>query len=217
MATIGFLHTSDVHIATFKQLLAELAPEHEDLHMVDQRLLADAQANGLTPQLASRVEARLGAIEAGGADLIVCTCSTIGAIAESRAGSLGVPVLRADRPMAEAAVAAGRRVGVLVTTESTLKPTVDLIWESGVRAGVEVNVVAGRCYSTWQHFESGDLESYYAELADYARQLAPDVDVIVLAQASMAPAAELLRDLHVLTSPRSAVTAAVAAVRANGG
>ncbi|MBG0568991.1 hypothetical protein [Actinoplanes aureus] len=208
MATIGFLHTAHAHVATFKQLIAEMGPGQEDLHMVDQRLLADAQAHGVTPQLAGRVESRLGALVAGGADLIVCTCSTIGAVAESAA--VGVRVLRVDRPMADAAVAAGRWIGVLATAESTLEPTFQLLRESAARAGVEVTLVAGRGFSAWQYFESGDLERYYAEIAIEARKLAPGLDVIVFAQASMAPAAALLDDLRVFTSPRAAVSAAVA-------
>ena len=208
MATIGFLHTADVHVGTFGQLLAELAPEDEPLHLVDARLLADAQAGGVTPALARRVESRLGALEAGGADLIVCTCSTIGAVAEQ--ADVGVPVIRGDRPMAEAAVAAGPRIGVLVTTESTLEPTLELLRDSAERAGADVSFVVGRCVSAWQYFESGKLQRYYAEIADQASRLAAEVDVIVLAQASMTPAVALLGNLPVLTSPRSAVAAAVA-------
>ncbi|MEU4422719.1 aspartate/glutamate racemase family protein [Actinoplanes sp. NPDC024001] len=211
MATIGFLHTADVHIATFGRIVAEVAPEIEARHLVDAGLLADAQAGGLTPEIAGRVRERLDELAADGADLIVCTCSTIGAVAETAA--VAVPVLRADRPMADAAVAAGPRIGVLVTTESTLEPTLDLFRESAARAGIEVQLVVGRCFSAWQHFESGDLDRYHAEIAEQARKLASDVDVLVLAQASMTPAAALLDDLPVLTSPRSAVTAAVTAMR----
>lgn len=215
MATIGFLHTAEVHVATFGQLLAELAPQDEPLHLVDARLLADAQAGGLPLGLGMRVENRLGALEAGGADVIVCTCSTIGALAER--AEAGVPVIRVDRPMADAAVAAGRRIGVLVTTESTLEPTLALLRDSAVRAGVDPTFVIGRCLSAWQHFEAGKLQRYYAEIADQASRLAADVDVIVLAQASMTPAAAQLGNLPVLTSPRSAVAAAVALAHGSSG
>jgi hypothetical protein len=208
VATIGFLHTAEVHVGTFGQLLAELAPEDEPLHLVDARLLADAQAGGLPLGLAQRVESRLGALEAGGADVILCTCSTIGGLAER--AEVGVPVIRVDRPMADAAVAAGRRIGVLVTTESTLSPTLALLRDSAARAGVDATFVIGRCLSAWQYFEAGKLQRYYAEIADQASRLAAEVDVIVLAQASMTPATALLGNLPVLTSPRPAVAAAVA-------
>jgi Asp/Glu/hydantoin racemase len=248
--SIGFLHTADVHVATFTALVEELAPGRPVHHLVDERLLADARAaggvtaaqaggvtgvraggvtdaraggvtdaraggvtgvraGGVTPELAARVRRRLRELADDGAELIVCTCSTIGAAAEEAAGALGVPVLRADRPMADAAVAAGPRIGVLVTSESTREPTLDLLRESAARAGADVTLTAVLVASAWQHFEAGELEPYHAEIAAAARQLAPTVDVVVLAQASMAPAAALIDGVPVLTSPRSAVRAAI--------
>jgi hypothetical protein len=100
VTTIGFLHTADVHVATFRGLLAELAPGYADVHEVDERLLADARA-GI--DVSDRVAERLGALAAAGADVVVCTCSTLGELTERVV--LPVPVLRADRPMAQAAVA----------------------------------------------------------------------------------------------------------------
>lgn len=210
MTAIGFLHTARTHVAMFGRLVDELAPEHATRHVVDESLLAAGRTAGLTPELAARVRARLGELVSEGAGLVVCTCSTIGAVAEELAAAIGVPVLRADRPMAEAAVAAGERIGVVVATESTVEPTLRLIRESAVRAGRTVTPRLAHAYSAWPHFESGDLERYHAEIARHARDLVPHADVLVLAQASMAPAANLIEGTTVLTSPRAAVTAAAA-------
>jgi Asp/Glu/hydantoin racemase len=192
VVTVGFLHTADVHVETFRGLVAELDPRVRDVHFVDPVLLAEADAPG-TPE---RIEARLAEIEAAGADVIVCTCSTIGATAE-RLGAL-----RVDRPMAEAAVAAGRRIAVLYTVESTLEPTLALLADAGAS-----HVTAVLCPGAWAAWEQGDLEAYREIVAEAARRAAADADVIVLAQASMAPAARLLGDLGipVLSSPRIAV------------
>jgi hypothetical protein len=53
--------------------------------------------------------------------------------------------------------------------------------------------------------------SYFDRVARHVQGLADDVDVVVLAQASMAPAADLVGDLSipVLGSPRLAVLRAV--------
>jgi hypothetical protein len=68
---------------------------------------------------------------------------------------------------------------------------------------VEVSVVAG----AWDAFLSGDAEGYRSLVAHAARALSGRCDVVVLAQASMEPAAALLTGLAtpILTSPRSAV------------
>ncbi|MEV4279342.1 aspartate/glutamate racemase family protein [Actinoplanes xinjiangensis] len=201
MTTIGFLHTAQVHVATFRGLFAELAPPGlDDLHLVDESLLADARRTGSAPGL----DARLGELAAAGADLIVCTCSTIGAAAE--AARPGVPVVRLDRPMAEAAVAAGDRIAVVATVASTMEPTMDLIRAT---AGRPVTVIPSPCLTAWRHFEAGDLTAYDEEIAAHVRAIAAGADVIVLAQAGMAGAAALLPGLPVLTSPRAAVEAAV--------
>jgi Asp/Glu/hydantoin racemase len=201
VTTIGFLHTAEVHVATFRGLFAELAPPGlDDLHLVDSSLLADARRTGSAPGLGARLEELAGA----GADLIVCTCSTIGAAAE--AARPGVPVVRLDRPMAEAAVAAGDRIAVVATVESTMGPTMDLIRAT---AGRPVTLIPSPCLTAWRHFEAGDLTAYDEEIAAHVRVITAGADVIVLAQAGMAGAAALLPGLPVLTSPRAAVEAAV--------
>ncbi|MEV6299139.1 aspartate/glutamate racemase family protein [Actinoplanes sp. NPDC051861] len=189
-------------------MASEIAPDVEVRHLVDPSLLSCARDDGLTPALVERVRSQLRSLADSGAGLIVCTCSTIGGIAEEAAAEIGVPVIRADRPMAEAAVAAGSRIAVIVTTPSTLDPTLALFPPS-------VTVVPVVVSEAWRHFEAGDLPAYYEEIAEAARKVAPSVDVVVLAQASMAPAADLI-DGEVLTSPRSAVTAAAALLRLGG-
>ena len=211
MTTIGFLHTADVHVPTFHALRAELAPGWEELHVVDAELLAGARRDGITPELTARLEARLHELADRGADVIVCTCSTLGGAAESRTADLGVPVLRADRPMAEAAVAAGPRIAVVAAVASTLAPTRSLLREAAAAAGRPVELIDVPCPAAFPLFEAGHLDAYAGEIAAAARAAAASADVIVLAQASMAPAADLLADLPipVLTSPRTAVDRAV--------
>ena len=212
MTTIGFLHTASVHVTTFRRLREELAPGWQDLHVVDEGLLADARRDGLTAELAGRVDARLHELAGRGADLIVCTCSSLGEYAETRTADLGVPVLRGDRPMAEAAVAAGTRIAILATVDSTLAPTSALLREAAGRAGRRVTLIETPVPGAWALFESGDLDAYARKVAGQARVIAPEADVIVLAQPSLAPAAALLGDLPipVLSSPRTAVARAVA-------
>lgn len=233
MTTIGFLHTAEAHVATFRGLFAELAPAGlDDLHLVDEGLLADARRTGSAPGLTGR----LRELAAAGADLIVCTCSTIGADAEADRDP-GVPVLRLDRPMAEAAVATaaaavgptgltgltgltGRagltgpavatgRILVVATVESTLEPTVALIRATAEAAGARVTVDTAPCLAAWRHFEAGDIATYDRVIAEHVRTVAEDAGAIVLAQAGMAGAASLLSGLPVFTSPRTAVEAAV--------
>lgn len=208
MATVGFLHTAQVHVHTFDRLLAELAPGVRAVHAVAPELLADARTRGVDHDLEERLVAGIDELVARGAGLVVCTCSTLGGDAERLAAGGAVPVVRVDRPMAEVAVrialAGGSRVGVVAAVASTLAPTRRLLQEVG-----PVEIVESLCAAAWELFENGEEGGYLAAVADAARALAPSTDVVVLAQASMAGAAELLTDLPVpvVSSPRMAVEA----------
>ncbi|WP_432543909.1 aspartate/glutamate racemase family protein [Kineococcus sp. SYSU DK002] len=214
MATVGFLHTAHAHVRTFRDLLAERDDTVADRHLVDTGLLAAARARGPEAVRAALGD-RLRRLVAEGADVVVCTCSTVGATAEAVGAELGLRVVRVDRPMAEAAVLAGRRVAVVSSLDEAAATLVPLLRECAEDTGRRVDFVEVRCTGTWAAFESGDLLTYTTGVADTVRRalrpLDPPVDVVVLAQASMVDAAPLLRDLSVpvLTSPRLAVEAAV--------
>jgi hypothetical protein len=99
---LALLHTSPVHVPVFDALRDETHPGLELRHVVDERLLERARAEG-PDAVAEDVAAVLRRAVAEGARAVLCTCSTIGAVAE--AADVGVPVLRVDRPMAAAASA----------------------------------------------------------------------------------------------------------------
>jgi hypothetical protein len=209
--TVAFLHTADVHVATFTRLLDELSPGHLSTHVVDESLLSDArERGGVDNELSGRMIARLREA-AHGAAVVVCTCSTISGPAESLAAEVGVPIIRVDRPMAEQAVSVGSHIAVIAALESTLGPTVGLINEVADQMDaaptVELVVVPG----AWSLFEAADQAGYSRSIAASVDSLDPTIDVVVLAQASMASAAELCTtSALVLSSPRPAVAAAVA-------
>jgi hypothetical protein len=114
-------------------------------------------------------------------------CSTLSGSAERLAQEIETPVVRIDRPMAESAVAHGGRVALVVAIDSTLAPTRQLFEECAANAGSEVTFVDAQCLGAWERFEAGDHDGYLDCVARHVRALAEDVDIVVLAQASMAP------------------------------
>jgi hypothetical protein len=123
--------------------------------------------------------------------------------------------MRIDRPMAERAVLFGRRILIAATLESTLEPTRTLVEDAARTAGREVRTSALLCEDAWGHYERGDAEGYHRAIAQALRQGVRGTDVVVLAQASMAPAAALCGDLPapVLSSPRLGLAQALARYR----
>lgn len=210
--TLTFLHTAPTNVEPFEQLAARLAPHVEIRHVVDETLLNDARAQGITPELQTRVNERIDAAIEQGADLVLCTCSSIGACAEVGGAEHAQPVLRVDRAMAREAVAQGTRILVFATLASTLAPTRELILDEARRAEKTVAITEVVCDAAWARLQQGDGEGYFAEIAAALQRHADDGDVLVLAQASMAPAADRVGKLSVpiLTSPRLGIEDALA-------
>ncbi|MDZ4380036.1 MAG: hypothetical protein U0942_01705 [Parvibaculum sp.] len=210
-AAIAFLHTAALHIETFERLRDEIAPGLRLTHVVREDLLAATEkAGGITPAVSLRTQEALLALAEGGARVVVCTCSTLGAEAEKAAGEAEVPVMRIDRPMADRAVRQARRIGICAALAPTLQPTRALLESSAARAGRDVELREFLFDDVWPAFRAGRLDDYHAGIAARLGEAAAHVDLLVLAQASMAPAARLAGALAapVLSSPRIGFTEA---------
>ncbi len=230
MPYLALLHSGEAHVGAFAALFEEILPEAMLSHLVREDLLLRAQlAGGLTPEVAAETAGSLRELAGQGAALLLCTCSTLGPAVEAAADGIDVPVLRVDRPLAEAAVAAGSRLLVVAALETTLAPTRALLEDAAAKAGRDVSLEMLSLPEAWEAFEAGDGEGYRRQIAAAVRAAVEDTaagggtggngtggfDAVVLAQASMAGAAETLADLGipVLSSPRLAVERAAALYR----
>ena len=133
---IAFLHTAKVHVETFGNLVKELGPNFSVHHVVDESLLKDARKHGITPELEKRIHQAMQDATSTGAKVVVCTCSTIGGIAESsgETSGQGFISMRIDRAMADEAVNTGERILVVAALESTLASTKELLENSARRS-----------------------------------------------------------------------------------
>jgi len=208
--TLGLVHTSAIHVPVFGQLCKTKLPGINLFNIVDDSLVKGIIASGsLTPQIARRVAGYLESAELAGADYIMVTCSSIGPAVEAAAKLIGVPVLRVDQPMADQAVASGQTIGVIATLRTTLEPTADLIARRAALAGRPVNIVSRLCEGAFEALMSGDAAKHDALVATALKDLAQQVEVVVLAQASMARVVDTLSagevKVPVLASPGIAV------------
>jgi aspartate/glutamate racemase len=203
------VHTTLATPPLLRPLFAELLPAATVHNIVDDSLLHDAiAAGGVTPAIAARLAEYVRIAADSGADVILDACSSVGEAAELAAATVAVPVLRIDAPMAEAAVAAGRRIAVIGTVASTLAPSCRLIARCAAAAGRDVEIAERLVPGAFDALTKQNDRHRHNDLVMAAvRDVEASVDVIVLAQASMT---ELLPDLGdvrvpILTSPRLAV------------
>jgi len=207
---LGLIHTSATLVPVFQQLCAAKLPRVDVFNIADDSLIKDVIKRGkLTPDTARRVVGHVASAEAAGADYILVTCSSIGRAVETAAGLVNVPVLRVDQPMADKAVQIGQKVGVIATLQTTLEPTADLIQRRAAKAGKAVTVTSRLCDGAFDALMSGNAARHDEMVAAALKKLASKVDVIVLAQASMARVVESLspadRRTPILASPALAV------------
>ncbi|MDP0501136.1 MAG: aspartate/glutamate racemase family protein [Verrucomicrobiota bacterium JB022] len=204
--TLGFLHTSATLVPIFQDLAKTHLPGVETFHLSDDSLIKDVIRKGkLTPETARRVVDHVASAANAGADQILVTCSSIGRAVEAAAALTSVPVLRVDQPMADEAVRTGKKIGVIATLPTTLDPTADLVERRAAVAGKQIELTARLCEGAFEALMSGDSATHDAKVAAALRELMEQVDVIVLAQASMARVVGTLseseRKVPILASP----------------
>jgi len=185
---IALIHTSPAAIAPLMRFYTEAAPEFEITNLLDDgllRLLAAKEHATVERRLAEMLTV---AVRTYGAELSMVTCSsvTLGMV-EKLAPLFDLPVLKIDYPMAREAVGAGRRIGIAATFPPTIVPTSQLISEAAAEAGTPVELVQEVVPGAYDALLSGDDEAHDELLcAGVERLAAARVDVIVLAQISMA-------------------------------
>jgi Asp/Glu/hydantoin racemase len=207
---LGLVHTSATLVPVFAVLCKEKLPNVDVFNIADDSLVKGIrEAGSLTATIARRVTNYLESAELAGADYIMVTCSSIGPAVEAGAKLMGVPVLRVDQPMADKAVAAGKKIGVIATLSTTLEPTADLIQRRAALAGKQIELTSKLVEGAFEALMAGDGATHDAKVAAALKELSQQVDVIVLAQASMARVVDTLKPedkrVPILASPGIAV------------
>jgi Asp/Glu/hydantoin racemase len=205
------VHTVAGLAPVFNSLARELLPsDTRTVHVVDENLLQDTIRDGtISDHTRQRLRRYVDFADHSGATAVLVTCSSVGPAVEAIASDSSLPVLRVDTAMADQAIQAGTRIGVLGTLSTTLQPTADLIRARADRAGKSVTVDARLAHGAFEALQAGQTDEHDARVLNTLRQLQQAVDVVVLAQASMARVADQLspseRSVPILTSPRLAI------------
>lgn len=209
MIRIVAVHTAMALVEPLNKLFKELLPEVKLNHIADDSLIQEVIANNaVTPAVRRRLLSYYTAAADAGADVVFNCCSSVGGVADVGDRVAPVKVFRIDGPMAEKAVREGKRIGVIATLPTTLGPTVELLQNKAREAGREIEIVDGLADGAFAAGQSGDKATHDRLIEEVAKRIADKVDVIVLAQGSMAAMEEKLIEMTgkvVLSSPRLGV------------
>ncbi|QAX28436.1 hypothetical protein [Leisingera sp. NJS204] len=193
MTKLTLLHTAEVHARTFRAL----APEADLNQQVRSDWLARAR-DGIGADLKAEIAAAISAADGP----VLCTCTTLGPVAEE-AGAI-----RVDWPMMQEAARIGGPVLMAYCLDSTAAPSEALLRRAF--GGCDPQLVPMFLGQHWPLFETGAGADFSAAIAESIAMALKDgaFGCVVLAQASMAGAAAVLRaqtQVPVLASPEIAM------------
>ena len=200
------------------EVIKNVGPCCRIISFQDPSILSEIREAGyVTPAAANRlIGLYVKAIDQG-ADVILNICSSVGDVADAfqeTADYIGVPVIRIDEEMCREAVRQGTRIGVIATLQTTVAPTKKTIERASRCLGKHIEVI-GVVVDAF----GSDREKFRQLLTEAAQELAKQVDVIVLAQGSMAYVEKEIADSTktvTLSSPRFGAVEIKKALQAKG-
>ncbi|HWB87511.1 MAG TPA: aspartate/glutamate racemase family protein [Bryobacteraceae bacterium] len=187
---LALIHTVNWYdksvLEPFGREFAEQHPDVEIINIMDDSLLAESLPHGSpTPAVIRRMILYAMAAESAGADVIMCSCTTMGEATRIARRFISVPVFNIDEPMAREAVAAGERIGIIATVPTSAPATETLLIEEANRAGRRIQVETAVNEQAFRHLLAGEVEKHNTLVRQEIECMAPRVDVIALGQISL--------------------------------
>ncbi len=223
MTTIVVIHTGPVTVDLLKAQFAEQLADARIVNIVDDSLLTDVRSAG---RLTARSHAPFIAIwrmpkRSARTSFSIAGASSVGEATDLLRGMIRTPIVKVDEAMADEACALGPRIGVVATVSTTLDSdgsSPDP--QKGRRArAIEIrgNGIASRQVHSKRCLRATPRSTTRSSSAR-SSSLPDQVDVIVLAQVSMARLVPSLGSLPVpvLSSPQSGVASVKRALAAPG-
>ena len=170
------------HVKTYADEINDL----QVFNIMDDSLLRSTlDDGGMTPTTASRMLKYAKAAEASGADGIIVTCTSVNAATKSIRPFLNIPIINIEEPVAELAVAAGKKIGILATLPSSPVAIERVIREKAAEVGKEVEIVSRVAEGAFDVLCQGDRHKHDELVCACLYELAKEVDCIAFAQISM--------------------------------
>ena len=206
---LALIHATRVAIDPIESAARALWPDVETISILEEGLSEDRRkSEELSQDLWDRIVALSGYAESIGSQGILFTCSAFGQAIDDAARKSKVPVMKPNEAMFDNAFAHGDRVAMIYTFPPAAPGMEDEFREAAATRGSGARIAPVFCAGAMDAKRAGDIEIHDRLIAETAAGI-EDADVILLAQFSMASAAEKVRAvtrLPVLTSPEAAIT-----------
>ncbi len=206
---ITLIHAVQTAIPPILRAFKEDWPEAALSNLLDDDLVpAYTREGGVTPHIVERMcELTLYAARSG-ADAVLFTCSVFPQAEDMAKRVVRIPVLKPDEAMVAAALDAGKRIGVVATNPPAGPAAETQLRAAAAARGAEIQVIQSLADGAFAIGNAGDAATHDRMVVEAAQRIGDRVDVICLAQVSMALARAAVQakvSVPVLTSPSTAV------------
>lgn len=193
MSMVGAVHTTRLVIDPVHQSIASTSDGLQINHVLDEGILKRLAAVGrITPEITDWLTRMVASTREIGADLAVVSCSSLSPCVNEVRDRLNFPVIRVDEPMMEYAVQHAARIGLVMTNPTTETPSQILFSEVAERLKSRAVLVPELCPDAFAKLTRGDSPGHDREVVEVIERLLDRVDVIMLAQISIARVRDLL-------------------------
>lgn len=201
------------------EIRKQLDERLEIINYQDPTILDEVCKQGyVTASAAARLVSMFMQAISDGADAMLNCCSSVGEVVDAvqnLARYTGIPIVRIDEEMCREAVRLGKRIGIVATIPTTLEPTKNTVLRMAREMNRQVILVDGFMKGTF----GIEQDIFKKMICDKVAEIIDKVDVILLAQGSMAYTEEILAERFkkpVLSSPRFGVAALAKALEVKG-
>jgi len=166
-------------------------PDVEIQTMLDTSLLADTMAAGaVTPTTAARLLTYVREAERAGADLLLLTCTSMGAGMAHVKEFSSLPTLCITEPLVEEALDLGTRVGIVGTVPTSPAQIIEPLLAAAAKRGLgrdDLAISVAVVEDAFRARGSGDTATHDRLVSEAAMKLAREhpLDCVIFAQASM--------------------------------
>ena len=193
MSMVGAVHTTRLVIDPVHQSIASTSEGLQINHVLDEGILKRLAAVGrITPEITDWLTRMVASTREIGADLAVVSCSSLSPCVNEIRDRLNFPVIRVDEPMMEYAAQNASRIGLVMTNPTTETPSQILFSEVIDRLNSRAVLIPELCPNAFAKLTRGDSAGHDREVVEVIERLLDRVEVIMLAQISIARVRDLL-------------------------
>jgi aspartate/glutamate racemase len=154
-------------------------PDVRVVNIMDDSLLAEClDHNRATRPVLKRIQYYVLAAEAMGADVAMCSCTTVSEAICAARYYVSIPIFNIDEPMARKAVRQGHRVGIVATVPTSPAATRRQLERAALEAGVSIEIKTAISEKAFEHLQRGEINEHNELVHREMDRLAEEVDVL---------------------------------------